>query len=295
MIDPRPALIVRPEHGRRRCHGDPLRARARPADRGSRGRPQRRRPGERRRRPRHRPVLDQRGRDRSDPPHRHGRWWRHLGPARRGHPAVRPRDAGRRRQRHGNRWPHPRRRHGLAATPARAERRQHDRRRGRARRRADRLDERDPATRAAVGPAWRRREFRGRDDLRVPPPPDRAGGGLRERPLPARGRARGAARARAVRGRGPGRRHQHDRGARAHPAARRVRPVAPRRPVRGGPRHVRGPVRPRDDRAPAAPRAGNTARGLQRDDALHRGTDRLRRRLSGGPSLLLEVHSACHR
>ena len=53
-----------------------------------------------------------------------------------------------------------------------------------------------------------------------------------------------------------------------------------------------GPVGPRDDRAPAAPRAGNTARGLQRDDALHRGTDRVRRRLSGGPSLLLEVHAA---
>ena len=68
---------------------------------------------------------------------------------------------------------------------------------------------------------------------------------------------------------------------------RRLRPVAPRRPVRGGPRDVRWPVGPRDDGAPAAPRAGNATRGLQCDDALRR--DRVRRRLSGGSSLLLEV------
>ena len=46
--------------------------------------------------------------------------------------------------------------------------------------------------------------------------------------------ARSAARARAGRGRGPDRRDQPDRGARARPAARRLRPGAARRPVRGG-------------------------------------------------------------
>ena len=145
-------------------------------------------------------------------PHCHRRGWRHLGPARRGHPAVRAGDAGRRRQRHRDRWADARWRHGLAAPPARAERGQHDRRRSRPRRRADRLDERDPAARTPVG-------LRGGGgnfgvvttfEFRLHPIGPEVAFANVFYPLAAAHDVLRAAR--AVRGRGPGRRYQHGRG-----------------------------------------------------------------------------------
>ena len=166
-------------------HGGPLRARARPRDRGPVRRPQRGRARRRRTAGSSIDLSAMRGVE-VDPRTRTARANGGALPrrARRRRPGARPRLPDRRRRPHRRRRADARWGSRPPPAPLRAHDRQPGRRRARHRRRPARPRDRDRGARALLGPPRRRLELRDRDGVRVPAPAVRAGPPSRRPDLP---------------------------------------------------------------------------------------------------------------
>ncbi len=179
MIDRRPGVVVRCADAADVTSAVRFAREQRPAARGARRRSQHRGQRGLRRRSPDRSFADEGGARRSGQADRPGRAGGHARRARPGDPGLRPRDPGRHQFHHRHRRAHAGRRLRLDQPQARPHGRQPARRRRGDRRRRAAPHERERASRPVLGDPRRRRQFRRRDLVRVPAPPDRARGAVR--------------------------------------------------------------------------------------------------------------------